>query len=98
MKTVKKLLSLFDNDINLIDEEGNSLFVLSSQSKNHEVADFILKNENFDCNKSDILNGFVLSLSDPFLSKEIFHYIEEHNLSRSILTPYWVKMIHTFSH
>ena len=77
----KKFLSIFENDVNILGENGQSLLVSAAKNKNKEVVQFLLNDPNFDCNKNEIIYAYVLSKKTSNIKKELGDFIKDHSQS-----------------
>ena len=77
-----KLLSIFEKDVNILDENGQSLLVSAVTNKNKKVVQFLLNDPNFDCNKNEILYAYVLSMkTSSKIKEELSEFIKVHSQS-----------------
>ena len=77
----KKFLSIFENDVNILDENGLSLLISATKNENKEVVHFLLNDPKFDCNKNEVLYAYVLSTKTPSIKEELSDFIKEHSQS-----------------
>ena len=82
----EKLIKLKDNDVNLHDANDESLLVNAVSVSNEKVIDYILSDEKFDSSKSNIVEAFVKTYSNPRVKK--IHNLQKAMIKYKIINKY----------
>lgn len=75
----RKLIKIYNNDVNLVDSFGKSLFEISINNNQTNITEEIINNENFYMKKSNFLSNFCYYIKQKFISIDVVNKLIEYD-------------------